>query len=107
VPTAKWLRYQVSHPPFAHLSPTTPFANVGSPLVLLAANCTAIIVHVVVAAADMAAFCFHLRLRLVWFWPLPSAGSPNPPTTHSTPYNPYHPLINPSTDQCMYQSLFR
>lgn len=80
-------------PPFAHHSPS---GHVCAPLVLLAANCTAIIVPVVVAAADMAAFCFHLRLRLVWFWPLPSAGSPSPRGPSAT-----HSSTHPPSDACI------
>lgn len=103
MPTAKWPRHH-PHPPSAHLLPTLrpPFAHhppsgrVCAPLVLLAANCTAIIVPVVVAAADMAAFCFHLRLRLVWFWPLPSAGSPSPRGPSAT-----HSSTHPPSDACI------
>jgi len=103
VPTAKWPRHH-PHPPSAHLSPTlrppfahhSPSGHVCAPLVLLAANCTAIIVPVVVAAADMAAFCFHLRLRLVWFWPLPSAGSPSPRGPSAT-----HSSTHPPSDACI------
>lgn len=54
----------------------------------VSSHCTAIIVDVAAAdaaaapAADMTAFCFHLRLRLVWFWSLPSAGGPHSPMHH-------------------------